>query len=46
MLLLGIEEAGKGPVVGPMIMYGVLIEDTEEYKFKETKNKVINILGV
>lgn len=32
MLLCGIEEAGRGPVIGPMVMCGVLIEEKEEIK--------------
>jgi ribonuclease HII len=33
-LLLGIDDAGRGPVLGPMILAGVLIDSSEEQKIK------------
>ena len=34
-IICGIEEAGRGPVIGPMVMAGVSIEDKEEDKLRE-----------
>lgn len=35
MLILGIDDAGKGPVIGPMILAGCLINDEAEKEFKK-----------
>lgn len=35
MLKIGVEDAGRGPVLGPMIMAGCLINEATELKFKE-----------
>jgi len=35
MLILGIDDAGRGPVIGPMVLAGVLIDDSKENKLKE-----------
>ncbi len=34
MLVLGIDDAGRGPVIGPMVLAGCLIDDSEEGKLK------------
>ena len=33
--LLGIDEAGKGPVIGPLVIAGVLISEENEEKLKK-----------
>jgi len=38
MIIAGVEEAGRGPVVGPMVMSIVVIEEKDEFK--------LDILGV
>jgi len=35
MLILGIDDAGRGPVIGPMIMAGCLIDDKIEKEFRK-----------
>jgi ribonuclease HII len=35
MLICGIDEAGRGPVIGPMVMAGVLINKDDEFKLRE-----------
>ncbi|MDP2750783.1 MAG: ribonuclease HII [Nanoarchaeota archaeon] len=35
MKILGIDEAGRGPIIGPMVMAGVLIEEETNEKFLE-----------
>lgn len=34
MLILGIDDAGRGPVIGPMVLAGCLIEEEKEKKLK------------
>ena len=38
MIIAGVEEAGRGPVIGPMVMAIVTIEEKDEFK--------LDILGV
>ena len=35
MLLLGIDDAGRGPVIGPMVLAGCLIEEKTKKEFRE-----------
>lgn len=35
MLICGVDEAGRGPVIGPLVMAGVLIEEKDEEKLKK-----------
>jgi ribonuclease HII len=38
MKVLGIDEAGRGPVIGPMIMAGVMVEEGSEEKLGDVKD--------
>ena len=33
--ILGIDDAGRGPVIGPMILAGCLIDEATEKEFKK-----------
>lgn len=35
MLILGIDDAGRGPIIGPMILAGALIESSKEEELKK-----------
>jgi ribonuclease HII len=34
MLVCGVDEAGRGPVIGPLVIAGILIDEDDEYKLK------------
>jgi ribonuclease HII len=44
MKLLGIDDAGRGPVIGPMILAGILIDETEYDKIKNLNAKDSKLL--
>jgi len=44
MKLLGIDDAGRGPVLGPMILAGILIEESEEEKLESLGAKDSKLL--
>ena len=44
MLICGVEEAGRGPVIGPLVMCGVLIKEEDEDKLKNIKVKDSKLL--
>ena len=44
MKLLGIDDAGRGPVLGPMILAGILIEESEEQLIKNLGAKDSKLL--
>jgi len=42
--LIGIDDAGRGPVIGPMILAGILIKKEDEHKLKEMGAKDSKLL--
>lgn len=46
MLLCGIDEAGRGPVIGPLVMCGVLIEEKDISKLETIGVKDSKLLSV
>lgn len=45
MLLIGIDDAGRGPLIGPMVMAGILIEEADEPLLKELGAKDSKLLA-
>ena len=45
VLVCGVEEAGRGPVIGPLVMCGVLIEQEDEAKLQEMGVKDSKLLS-
>lgn len=45
MLLIGIDDAGRGPIIGPMVMAGVLIEKEQENDLKKLGAKDSKLLS-
>lgn len=45
MLLIGIDDAGRGPLIGPMVMAGVLTEQSDEKELKEIGAKDSKLLS-
>ncbi|MBS3102998.1 ribonuclease HII [Candidatus Woesearchaeota archaeon] len=44
MLICGIDEAGRGPIIGPLVMCGILIEEKEEEKLRKIEVKDSKLL--
>ena len=43
-MIAGVEEAGRGPVIGPMVMCGVLVDEKDEIKLKSIGAKDSKLL--
>ena len=43
-LLCGIDEAGRGPIIGPLVMCGIVIKESDEAKLKTIKVKDSKLL--
>lgn len=45
MIVCGVEEAGRGPVIGPMVMAGVIIDEKDEHKLVDLGVKDSKLLS-
>jgi ribonuclease HII len=45
MLTIGIDDAGRGPVIGPMVLAGVLVDEKQEAQLKMIKVKDSKLLS-
>ncbi len=45
MLQIGIDDAGRGPVIGPMVLAGVLVDEKQEAKLKLIKVRDSKLLS-
>jgi ribonuclease HII len=45
MFIAGIDEAGRGPIIGPMVLAGVIIDEHDEHKLKEIGVKDSKLLS-
>ncbi|MEM4152765.1 MAG: ribonuclease HII [Candidatus Pacearchaeota archaeon] len=45
MFYIGIDDAGRGPVIGPMVLAGVLVDEKQEAKLKLIKVKDSKLLS-
>ena len=43
-LIMGLDEAGRGPVIGPLVIAAIIIEESNEYKLKELQVKDSKLL--
>ena len=44
--IIGIDDAGRGPVIGPMVLAGVLIDEFDNSKLKEMGVKDSKLLSI
>ncbi len=44
-LICGLEEAGRGPVIGPLVVCGVLVDEKDEWRLKRIGVKDSKLLS-